>query len=120
MRTTEEQIASIHRRAGGLSRKRERAALSVLFVISAALLGTLLRLSIGLSWAMPGIADDAYTAASLLDKSIGGYVAVGVLAFMAGAVITILCISFKKSPDNDPGGKGIRARDPEKDKESRP
>lgn len=107
MRTTEEQITAMHQRADELSRQRERNVLSVLFVLSVTLLGCVTGLSVFLSGTASGITDDVFTGASLLDESIGGYVAAAVFAFMAGVTVTVICSKLRKCSDShtDTGNK---------------
>ena len=74
----------MHRRAGELQRKRDLSILHLWGSVSTALL---------LSAAFPaghGLTDSTSTASSLLSDSVGGYVLIGVLAFMLGVVVTVV------------------------------
>ena len=72
--------------------------LSAMAVLCLGLFGVLLRLAVQYAGSPLGIGYDTYTAASLLDESIGGYVLTAVLAFMAGITVTVLCIKYRERP----------------------
>ena len=93
MKTNEQRIADLHQRVRQLRRRQEKTVLSCLASLC-------LLLSVLLVWLMyssaghsGGISDDAYTAASLLDESIGGYVLAGVIG---AALAWLLAASRRK------------------------
>lgn len=98
MRTEEQFLCGVHERAQTLRRAREKrrtaawsAACAVLLVLLALETGSPHALGMG-----------ALTGASLLGDTVGGYVLVAVLAFMAGVAITALLKAAQKrkhSPD---------------------
>ncbi len=91
MRTQTERLARMHRRAKELRRRRDRSLLRVWGGVSGALLICLLALAAVFPTGH-GLAGDGSAASSLLADSAGGYVLIGVLAFMLGVVITVVIL----------------------------
>ncbi len=89
MGTEQERLARMHRRAGELQRKRDLSILHLWGSVSTALFLCLLMLSAAFP-AGHGLTDSTSTASSLLSDSVGGYVLIGVLAFMLGVVVTVV------------------------------
>ena len=92
MRTDQERIIMMHKRAGELKRKRDRMQLCVLSISCMALLVCLTGVTMLLDGGRHGVAAGTAAATSILAESAGGYVLVGVLAFMAGVLITVLIL----------------------------
>ncbi|MBP0966819.1 MAG: hypothetical protein J5722_04220 [Oscillospiraceae bacterium] len=84
MRSAASFVSGIHRRAAVLRRKRDKKQIMILTVLNTGLLAALVLL-IG---SPHRIASFTMAGTSLLDDSIGGYVAVAVLSFMLGAALT--------------------------------
>ena len=105
MKTTEQRIAVLHQRAGQLRRRQEKAILSGLASLSLLLFILLVRLGSVFSGHSGEITGDAFTAASLLDESIGGYVLAAVVAFMAGVSITVVVIRYRNRNEKNGGRK---------------
>ncbi len=95
MRTTEQRITALHQRAGELHRRREKTALFLPAVLSCILFAVLTGLTAFSSRHSAGITEDAFTGASFLDESAGGYVLAAVIAFMAGVCITAVIIRYR-------------------------
>lgn len=107
MRNTEQRVAAVKRRAKEIQRQKKARRGRIVGISSAA---TCLIFIVGLSFAMPGImtgmANGAYTyvgaAASIFDGSGGfGYVLIGLLAFVLGVSVTILCYRIRLRSQND-------------------
>ena len=107
MRSTEERIAAVKRRSKEMERKKQIRRGRIVGISSVA---ACLIFIVGLSFAMPGImagmANGAYTyvgaAASIFDGSGGfGYVLIGLLAFVLGVSVTILCYRIRLRSQND-------------------
>ena len=96
IKTREQQIRLMHQRAEELSRFRDRITLSLTAFVSVGLTAGLLLLMPGLSGTSYRPVGDVYTAASLLDESFGGYIFAAVLAFMAGAAVTVFCMKYRE------------------------
>ena len=91
MKTGEQRITEMHRKAGRLRRLQERNALSAAAGLSAALFAVLLWLTGAFSGGSHGnLTGEAFTGASLLSENAGGYVLAAVLAFMAGVCLTVV------------------------------
>lgn len=92
MRTAEERLALLHRRAAALRRKRDRRALRSWGAATAGLLAALIGLTVLLDPVAHGLGQSGSTGATLLSEGAGGYVLVGVIAFMAGVALTAALI----------------------------
>ncbi|MGI6497968.1 MAG: DUF4179 domain-containing protein [Oscillospiraceae bacterium] len=101
MRSTEERVAAVKQRAKEMERQKQmrRSRGAVILSVAACLL-----FIITLAFAMPGIMADlpggsyayAGAAAGVFDGSGGfGYVLVGLLAFVLGVSVTILCYRIR-------------------------
>ena len=90
MRTGEERLERMHRRAAELRQKRETVELRAWGGASAALLLGLSGLTASALRGGHGISAGAETASSLLAESAGGYVLTAVCAFMLGVLIMAL------------------------------
>ena len=95
--TSEERIASLHARMRGIRRKRERQKTAALGMACCAL--TVFMASMIMNdGAHQGSTAGLYSGATMLFENAGGYVLAAVAAFMAGVVITVLCIRLKNKP----------------------
>ena len=97
MRSHEERVAETKRRIAARQRREQRRR-STITTLSAA--AACLVLIVGVSFAMPGIVGQIEpgtssgfeTAATILGGSTAlGYIVIGLLAFVLGACVTILC-----------------------------
>ena len=106
MKTTEQQILLMHRRAEKMVQRQKRYILSLSAGLSVVLFGALFGVISGFSGLFHGISGESFAGASILDETIGGYLLAAVLAFMAGAAITVICL---KRQNRTPGkaGRGI-------------
>ena len=108
MRNTEQRTAAVRARVSELeydSRWRRNLGISIASVAACLLL------ILGLSFAMPGLstqisavsAADKGAAASMFSGSGAmGYIVIGVVAFILGAVVTLLCIRLRsRNRDKD-------------------
>ena len=123
MRTNEERIAAMHKRAAELEKeKRQRRVLIIQAVSAAACFAAV----IALAFFMPGFSQafasgnsqGSMSASIFSESSVLGYIVIGILAFLLGAAVTIFCFRLKKwqkdkerqpESDEDPGrttGKG--------------
>ena len=100
MRTAEERIAALHMRMAALREKQERRKTLALGAGCAGLCGGLSLLVFGGSAACGGTAG-AYTGATMLFEDAGPYVLLALIAFMAGVIITALCIRFRRKNEAD-------------------
>ncbi len=86
MRTEEQFLCGIHRRAAALRREKERRQTAAWSALSIAL--TVLLALETVTPHAPG--TGMMTGASLLSDMVGGYVLTAVVAFMLGVAITVL------------------------------
>lgn len=101
MRSNEERVAAVKRRAAQIEQqKRQRKKRIVALSAAAACLVVI----VGASFAMPGISEKLIasdyagyeTAASIFGGSAAaGYIIIGLLAFVLGVCVTILCFKLK-------------------------
>ena len=103
MRTDEEFLAAMHKRAAGIERetRARRAKLlgggAVLGGLAAVVLLALLTPSVQTA-ALP--AEASFRASVFADAGALGYVVVGVTAFLLGAAVTVLCYRLRKNRDD--------------------
>lgn len=96
MRTTEERIRHLHRRARELGRQRDQRRLTGLgsaSVFFAVLLTAMLTQMDGVFQSVPG---EQYAGASLLDETAGGYVLAAVIAFFVGVLLTAAIFRYRQ------------------------
>ena len=102
MRSHEERVAETKRRIAKIERKK-RLRRNTITMASA--VAACLALLIGASLAMPGIAANIQTgdysgfetAATMLGGSAAlGYIVIGLLAFLLGVCVTVLCFRIRQ------------------------
>ena len=120
MRSHEERVAEAKRRIAKIEREK-RLRRDKITMISAA--AACLALLIGASFAMPGIAANIQTgnysgfetAASMYGGGAAlGYIVIGLLAFLLGVCVTVLCIrlhQMKREDNQDKESEGIHGAD---------
>lgn len=120
MRSHEERVAETKRRIAKMEREKQRRRNTVTMVSAVA---ACLVLLIGASLAMPGIAasiqTDDYagfeTAASMYGGGAAlGYIVIGLLAFLLGVCVTVLCFRLRQmnwEDDQNKESDGIHGAD---------
>ena len=120
MRSHEERVAEAKRRIAKMEREKRRRRNTVTMASAVA---ACLALLIGASLAMPGIAasiqTDDYagfeTAASMYGGGAAlGYIVIGLLAFLLGVCVTVLCFRLRQMSREDDQNKesdGIHGAD---------
>ena len=120
MRSHEDRVAETKRRIAARERK-ERQRRNKITVLAAA--AACLALIVGVSLVMPGIAAniqlDDYsgfeTAASIFHSSAAlGYIVIGLLAFLLGVCVTVLCFQLRlmnREDDQNKESEGIHGAD---------
>ena len=119
MRSHEERVAETKRRIAKMEReKRRRNTVTMASAVAACL-----ALLIGASFAMPGIAASIQagdyagfeTAASMYGGGAAlGYIVIGLLAFLLGVCVTVLCFRLRQMNREDDQNKereGIHGAD---------
>lgn len=99
MRTSEERIEALHRRAGALQRRRHAVSTRRLGGATGALAVCLVALLTAFGKGGHEVAGPGYAATSLLSESAGGYVLVAVVAFAVGVVITAVLVKRRNNDD---------------------
>ena len=105
MRSHEERVAETKRRIAKIEQEKR---LRHNTVTMASAVAACLVLLIGASFAMPGIAAsiqagdyaDFETAASMYGASLG-YIVIGLLAFLLGVCVTVLCFRLRQMSRED-------------------
>ena len=120
MRSLEERVAETKRRIAQIEREKQRRR-NVITMASA--VAACLALLIGASLAMPGIAANIQTgdysgfetAASMYGGGAAlGYIVIGLLAFLLGVCVTVLCFRLRQMNREDDQNKereGIHGAD---------
>ena len=107
MRSHEERVAETKRRIAKMEREKRlrRNTITMAFAVAACL-----ALLIGASFAMPGIAAHIQTgnysgfetAASIFHGGAAlGYIVIGLLAFLLGVCVTVLCFRLRQMNRED-------------------
>ena len=107
MRSNEERVAAVKRRVAQIERKKRqrRNRIAALSAVAACLV-----VIMGASFAMPGISEKLIAldyagyemAASIFSGSAAaGYIIIGLLSFVLGVCVTILCFKLKAFQKND-------------------
>ena len=108
MHSTDDQLKEIMRRAETVketrSRKKQLRASALASGICAALLIAVCIFLPGLSFTQDGATPQQY-GSLLLKTPYMGYIVVGVIAFVLGICITLLCINWKLLRQRDPERK---------------
>lgn len=97
MRTGEQRINKMHNRAEELQLIEERKNLALWSGSCLIIFGILLHQVIRYSGSPHEISISSMTGASLLDESVGGYLLIAILAFIAGTAITVFLIKRNNS-----------------------
>ena len=92
MKSAEERIILMHRKANVLRKKRDHALLLIWGTASVCLFLCFLSVMTPLCLTGHGLAEATATASSLLSDSAGGYVLIGVIFFMVGVLTTVFFI----------------------------
>ena len=107
MRSHEERVAETKRRIAQIEREKRRRRNTITMASAVA---ACLALLIGASLAMPGIAARIQvndyagfeTAASIFRNSAAlGYIVIGLLAFLLGVCVTVLCFRLRQMNRED-------------------
>ena len=106
MRSHEERVAEAKRRIAQIDQKKRRRRNTVTMVSAVA---ACLVLLVGTSFVMPGIAANIQTgnysgfetAASMYSGAALGYIVIGLLAFLLGVCVTVLCFQLRQMNRED-------------------
>ena len=101
MKTAEQRIAALHKRTEEINRRREKDSLFLTAACSCILMAVLIPLAAALGGYTPEGTGDAFTGASLLNESAGGYILAALAAFMAGVIITVICVKWRGREKED-------------------
>ena len=120
MRSHEERVAETKRRIAKIEREKRRRRNTITMASAVA---ACLALLIGASFAMPGIASRIQTgdyvgfetAASMYGGGAAlGYIVIGLLAFLLGVCVTVLCFRLRqmsREDDQNKESEGIHGAD---------
>ena len=120
MRSHEERVAEAKRRIAKIEQEKRRRRNKITMISAAA---ACLALLIGASLAMPGIAANIQTgdysgfetAASIFRGGAAlGYIVIGLLAFLLGVCVTVLCFRLRqmnREDDQNKESEGIHGAD---------
>lgn len=96
MRTAEERIKKLHKRANELERQRSERQMMGLGGVSAVLATVLLTVMIRMDALTNSIDSGQFAGSSLLSESAGGYVLAAVIAFFIGVILTAVIFRYRK------------------------
>ena len=115
MRTAEERIASLHKRAKELRRERDEKILVGLGSASGGLFCLLLVLINGWAELSHSVSSSLMTGSSMLNERVGGYVLIAVIAFISGVIIVVLIHWYRRKS----GDMEKQRRDPNNQKQGK-
>lgn len=96
MKTAEERIKKLHKRAAELKRQRDKRYLTG-FGSASVFLAVMLAVAIMQTDELfHSVTDGEYVGSSLLSESTGAYVLVAVAAFFIGVIITAVLIRYRR------------------------
>ena len=113
--TDAERVQALYERVKRLQRKRERRKTASLSVACTGTGLCLMLMIFGGGGAHRGGTAGLFTGATILFEGAGVYVLVALLAFMAGVVITLLCLRRQRHQPRPPGDPQIRPKDRSQD-----
>ena len=90
MKSNEERISLLHQRADKIRHERDKNRMIASGSVCALLLAVIVTLAAQFEKGAVGAAESMYMASSLLSENTGGFVLTGVIAFMAGVIITVI------------------------------
>jgi len=96
VRTQQERLLLLHRRAAQLKEQSERKCRMLFGSASVCLFALLVWFTAGLTALPAPVSGGDYAAASLLGENTGGYVLAAVIAFMAGVIITAAILKKRR------------------------
>ena len=104
MRDVDERVAAVQRRTRNMKRRRDRSIMGALATLTMFAFVGLMGLPVvsGQATAAPG-ASSLFGAASLFGPSAGGYVIVAVATAVVVALVTMLCVTRRRSGDERRG-----------------
>ena len=104
MRTNDERITALYRRAAQLDHERKNRSFILVCTLSAAVCIAVL---VGIASLIPRAAENAFdstavegmNASIFAGSSILGYIVIAILAFILGITVTVFCFLLKKRKD---------------------
>ncbi len=100
MLTGQERIEAMHRKAAEIETRQRMVRANVIGTLSAAAsLVLIIALAVNMPLLMTGVSGGAgseYSGSILADSPVLGFVVIGVIAFILGALVTVLCYRLRK------------------------
>ena len=118
MKSSEITIRRVHQRAAELQREREKRSLQLSGGISALLCIVLFAAAGQLDLHAVVSLSGSFAGSSLLSESAGGYVLVGVAAFMSGVILTVIIRKYLVSKEKTAGTGDARTEEQRPSSES--
>ena len=100
MKSYEQRIMLMHKRAEGIQRHKDKMMITISGICSAAMLIFLICFISLMDGSLHTVSETGFSGNSMLADSAGGYVLVGVIAFIVAVVFTLACLKIK-----DKGGQ---------------
>lgn len=92
----EQSLQELSARSRRLRRKRKRESLGALSAASLVLIAALVVSVRTVAFRVGPGSESSVLGALVLPNAAGGYVLAGVIAFVLGAVVTLICVRYKK------------------------
>ena len=107
MKSYEQRIMLMHKRAEGIQRHKDKMMITISGICSAAMLIFLVCFISLMDGSLHTVSEAGFSGNSMLADSAGGYVLVGVIAFIVAVVFTLACLKIK---DKDRQHNGLNDR----------
>lgn len=107
MKTYEQRIMLMHKRAEGIQRHKDKMMITISGICSAAMMLFLVCFISLMDGSLHTVSETGFSGNSMLADSAGGYVLVGVIAFIVAVVFTLACLKIK---DKDRQHNGLNDR----------
>ena len=98
----EQSLQELSARSRRLRRKRKRESLGTLSAASLVLFAALVVSVRTVAGRLGPGAESSVLGAFVLPNAAGGYILAGVIAFVLGVIITLLCIRYRRRNDDTP------------------
>ena len=95
MKSYEQRIMLMHKRAEGIQRQRDKMMITISGICSAAMMLFLVCFISLMDGSLHTVSEAGFSGNSMLADSAGGYVLVGVIAFIVAVVFTLACWKVK-------------------------
>ena len=99
MKSYEQRIMLMHKRAEGIQRHKDKMMITISGICSAVMMIFLVCFISLMDGSLHTVSEAGFSGNSMLADSAGGYVLVGVIAFIVAVIFTLVCIRLYEKND---------------------